>query len=90
MTPREQFQNQRDMLKAAELMAAISRGRKRAFWKKALTVQQALLFLQRPNDYLTPEARQTGWVEDAIAIAKLICEGCAFLDENICPIVRKL
>lgn len=81
-----------ETLMVAETMAAISRGRqRRPFWRKALTVQQALAFLQNPHDYIDPVgAPRQQWVAEAIAIAKMVCELCGFLDENICPLVRKL
>lgn len=79
----------RQKLKAAKLMVLISRGR-RGFipFRKVLPLTEAVRFVHDPQGYQITGKKE--WVAEAIAIAKLICEGTEFLNTYVCPIVKKL
>ncbi len=76
-------------LALAGIMHLLSRGRHPLRPWLVLPVKEANLFLQNPGHYQAFQSRKH-WVNEAITIAKLICQVSEVLDNDVCPYVRKL
>lgn len=74
--------------RAAFLYHLISRGRHPLRPWLVIPQSEAYRFLCDPDRYQMIGKKQ--WVAEAITIAKLVCELVGYLEEYVCPIVRKL